>query len=126
MPQPINGFPIDGFKSVTVLTDDLIVYQGHLEHGGPRKHDDVDVVAIAGKVGVEADIRPQYLVLALSCIPTLLVPTGTSVYSVALYDVFPLPGLVKINIDQIISISDFDCQCTASDLQKNEKQEPTA
>ena len=116
MPQPINGLPIDGFKSVTVLTDDLIVYQGHLEHGGPRKHDDVDVVAIAGKVGVEANLRPQFITLALSCVPALLVPIDSTVFAVPLYDVFPLPGLVKINVDQIISISDFCGDCAVSGM----------
>ncbi|MPL68142.1 hypothetical protein SDC9_13855 [bioreactor metagenome] len=117
MSQTVNGFPIDGFRPVTILTDDLIVYQGDLEHCNVRKHDDISAVAVVGKVEVEADIRPNFLTLCLACTPALLVPTGTYVITVPLDDVYPTLGTVRINIDQIIGISDFNgLVCAASGM----------
>ena len=117
MPQKTNGQFFDCFGSVTIVTDELIVYQGDIQHCGPRKPEHgIPVVGVAGEVDVDAETSSEFLNLALACTPVLLVPAGTTVYSAPLNDVYPILGFVRINVNQIIGVSDFNGVCAISGL----------
>lgn len=110
MSETVDRFPADTSKQVTVLTDELIVYQGTISPG-PRKHDDVSTVTIAGPVGVDADVRPRFLDLALHYIPFLLYPnTSGALVHLSLSDIYPVASgtHISINFANIITISEVD------------------
>jgi hypothetical protein len=125
-------FPFDCFRQVTILTDDLIVYQGNIERfdGDARKHDEdspPSSISLTGDIGVQ--VEPRFVSLALSCVPVLLVPTGPSVCFVPLENVYPLPGIVRINLNQITAVSDFiECveiaPCAASGVAPSDAKKP--
>lgn len=102
MSETVNGNSFDKCRPVTIVTDELMVFQGKIiNHRDNCKH--------------EPDIccEPPFLKLDLDCTPALLVPAGTGVCAKPLYNVYPTLCPVKINIHQIITISNF-VYCVAS------------
>lgn len=112
--MPIDGLDFDCCRPVTIITDDLLVFQGQIQRHERGKHEGdsfPQVIAIKGELEVE--VEPEFISLTLSCTPVLLLPPATGVTTLLSLLTF-LPGAgttIRINTEQIIAVLPFSGTC---------------
>jgi hypothetical protein len=100
-----KDFFVDCLGTVTILTDDLVVFQGQIKH--EKRHHDEQPIIVKNEIVGEDE---EFIELRLECVPVLLTITGNAVRFVEL-EIYRVNDVVRINVEQIISIGPSSVGC---------------
>lgn len=102
-------FFVDCVGAVTILVDDLIIFQGQVINGEGRHHDDDEKCCPKVNVEVKAELDddPDFIVLRLTCDPAIIKEDG----DIEEIDpsLFEEGDIIRINVNEIIAVGPSRC-----------------
>lgn len=106
--------------AVTVLTDDLVIFQGRIIRDEHERPHDPKCEKLPPKINIKLDLDPEFIVLKLVCDPVLLTGEGRIVKIRP--DLFEEGDVVRLNVNEIIAIGPSR-DCFDKEIKKEHEKE---
>lgn len=102
-----KNFFLDGVTgTVTILVDDLVIFQGQVLKEDGRSHHDEEECEHKEQKKIAVTLDPDFITVKLTCDPTRIV--GDDIREIE-PDLFLAGDIIRINVNEILAVGPSRC-----------------